>query len=104
MTSEILDWGMNNMDENTIICRCSDITLKEVRDLIHEGYTTLEEIKRISRTGMGPCQGRTCGNLILREINSITGKSIPEIDVTVSRPPVKGILLNQIVSGGRLDD
>ena len=104
MNSEILDWGKNNMDENTIICRCSDITLKEVRDLIHEGYTTLEEIKRISRTGMGPCQGRTCGSLILKEINSITGKGIPEIDITVSRPPVKGILLKQIVSGGGLVD
>lgn len=92
------------MEENTIICRCSDVTLKEVRDLINEGYTTLEEIKRISRTGMGPCQGRTCGNLIIREINSITGKSIPEINVTVSRPPVKGILIKEILAGGREDD
>ncbi len=92
------------MEENTIICRCSDVTLNEVRDLINEGYTTLEEIKRISRTGMGPCQGRTCGNLIIREINSITGKSIPEINVTVSRPPVKGILIKEILAGGREDD
>ncbi len=92
------------MDENTIICRCSDVSLKEVRDLINEGYTTLEEIKRISRTGMGPCQGRTCGNLIIREINSITGKSIPEINVTVSRPPVKGILIKDILAGGGEDD
>lgn len=92
------------MDENTIICRCSDVSLKEVRELIHEGYTTLEEIKRISRTGMGPCQGRTCGNLIIREINTITGKSIPEINVTVSRPPVKGILIKDILKGGGQDD
>ena len=25
------------MDENTIICRCSDVTLKEIRELINEG-------------------------------------------------------------------
>lgn len=122
MNSEILNWGMNNMDnidnidkmadfdetakmdDNTIICRCSDVTVKEVRDLINEGFTTLEEIKRIARTGMGPCQGRTCGNLIIREINSITGKSIPEIQETVSRPPVVGILMKDIRAGGKEDD
>lgn len=92
------------MDDNTIICRCSDVTVKEVRDLINEGFTTLEEIKRIARTGMGPCQGRTCGNLIIREINSITGKSIPEIQETVSRPPVVGILMKDIRAGGKEDD
>ena len=25
------------MDENTIICRCSDVTLKDIRDLIAQG-------------------------------------------------------------------
>lgn len=88
------------MDDNTIICRCSDITLKEVKDLIKDGYQTLEEIKRVSRSGMGPCQGRTCGNLILREISAYTGQPISELKDTVSRQPVKGISLNQIVEGG----
>ena len=35
------------MDENTIICRCSDVTLKEIRELINDGYVTFDEIKRI---------------------------------------------------------
>lgn len=104
MISEILDWGKCNMDENTIICRCSDITLKEIRDLIKDGYQTLEEIKRVSRTGMGPCQGRTCGNLILREIAAHTGKTISQLEVCVSRQPVKGIMLDQIALGGKEDD
>lgn len=92
------------MDENTIICRCSDITLKEIRDLIKQGYTSLEEIKRISRAGMGPCQGRTCGQLILREIANYTGKNISELKPCVSRPPVKGIKLSQIAEGVDEDD
>ncbi|MGF7057091.1 (2Fe-2S)-binding protein [Brassicibacter mesophilus] len=92
------------MDENTIICRCSDITLKEIRDLIKKGYTTLDEIKRVSRAGMGPCQGRTCGQLILKEISLYTGKSISELEVCTSRPPIKGIKLDQIALGGMEDD
>ena len=30
---------------------------------------TFEEIKRILRVGMGPCQGNTCGQLLQREIS-----------------------------------
>lgn len=41
------------MDENTIICRCSDVTLKDIRDLIAQGYVTYDEIKRITRPARG---------------------------------------------------
>lgn len=103
MISEIFDWRIYDMDENTIICRCSDITLKEVRELIRNGYETVEEIKRISRAGMGPCQGRTCSNLILREIAAFKGVDISELGVATSRPMVIGIKLDQIVQGGCID-
>ncbi|WP_066495638.1 (2Fe-2S)-binding protein [Abyssisolibacter fermentans] len=92
------------MDDNTIICRCSDVTLKEIRDLIKQGYTSLEEIKRITRAGMGPCQGRTCGQLIQREIAKYTGKSMAEIEPCTSRPPVKSLKIDQFVKGGSEDD
>lgn len=87
------------MDDNTIICRCSDLTLKEIRELIRNGYRSVEEIKRISRAGMGPCQGRTCGSLILREIAAFEGVDISELKVSTNRPVVKGIMLGQIATG-----
>ena len=88
------------MDDKVIICRCSDITLKEIRKLIAEGYTTLEEIKRISRAGMGPCQGQTCRQLIAKEIALLTDRNLFDIKACDSRPPTKGITLNSIASGG----
>ncbi|MBU5677484.1 (2Fe-2S)-binding protein [Alkaliphilus sp. MSJ-5] len=84
------------MKDNTIICRCSDLTLSEIRRLIQEGYTSFDEIKRISRAGMGPCQGRTCNQLILREISIITGKPISELVQGTYRPPAKAIKLGAI--------
>lgn len=92
------------MSNDTIICRCSDLTLDDIRGLIQAGYTTLDEIKRISRAGMGPCQGRTCSQLILREIANYTGSSIAELDVCISRPPVAGIKIKQILNGGESND
>ncbi|MCK5596510.1 MAG: (2Fe-2S)-binding protein, partial [Candidatus Eisenbacteria sp.] len=48
------------MNRDVIICRCEDVTYGEIVDVIDEGLTTTEEIKRVLRCGMGPCQGRTC--------------------------------------------
>lgn len=90
--------------ENTIICRCSDLSLKDIKDLIEDGYTSVEEIKRISRAGMGPCQGRTCSQLIMREIAKITGKSVAEQQNSVTRPPTVGIKLRTIADGSEDND
>ena len=89
------------MDENTIICRCSDVTLKEVRDLIKEGYVTYDEIKTITRIGMGPCQGKTCGQLVMREIALSTGQNMKDIKFQTTRPPVVGVKLGLIAKEGR---
>lgn len=83
-------------DDNTIICRCSDVSLSDVRKLIAEGYTSLDEIKRITRIGMGPCQGKTCGLLVLREISLATGKSMSELKNHTIRPVAVGVKLGLI--------
>lgn len=92
------------MDDNTIICRCSDITLKQVRDLIAEGYVTYDEIKRITRIGMGPCQGKTCGQLVMREIAIATGQNIKDVKFMTNRPPVVGVKLGLIAEEGKKDE
>ncbi len=86
-------------DDNTIICRCEEVTLGEIRELIRKGYKTVEEIKRISRCGMGPCQGRTCQQLIMEEIAKATGEHIENIKVHTYRPPILPIKLGKIHGG-----
>jgi len=91
-------------DKDIIICRCEDLTREEVHRLIRAGYTTVEEIKRVSRMGMGPCQGRTCHQLLVREIAQLTGKDPGEISPAIARPPNKGIKLGTLHSGGEHHD
>ncbi|MFW6409708.1 MAG: (2Fe-2S)-binding protein [Halanaerobiales bacterium] len=90
------------MDDSTIICRCEDITLGELRQMIKEGFTTLDEIKRISRLGMGPCRGSTCLTLAAREIARLTDKKIEDIKMPTNRPPLSGIKLSELA--GEVDD
>lgn len=90
-------------DKKTIVCRCEDISMEEIRELIKKGYKSVDEIKRISRCGMGPCQSRTCRDTVLREIAKAEGKDISELKVSTFRPPVKPIKLG-LIDRGEKDD
>jgi glycine/D-amino acid oxidase-like deaminating enzyme/Fe-S-cluster-containing hydrogenase component 2/bacterioferritin-associated ferredoxin len=52
--------------DDEIICRCERVTVGEVRALIRQGYRDMNEIKAVTRAGMGACGGKTCASLILR--------------------------------------
>ena len=85
------------MNKNDIIvCRCEDITLQQIHDLLDQGYTTFEEMKRLLRVGMGPCQGNTCGQIIQREIANYLKKNIETIGVQKVRPMTMGVKLKAI--------
>jgi len=84
---------MASKDKETIICRCEDITREKVLECIADGYRTLDEIKRLTRAGMGPCQGRTCRNLIAAELSRAYGVPMDEVIMTTFRPPIKPMSL-----------
>ena len=75
----------SNISNETIICRCERISAGEIRDLIHKGYRDLNEIKTISRVGMGACGGKTCQSLIL-QIMKQEGVSLKEVTLQTKRP------------------
>jgi len=50
--------------DDTIVCRCEDVNFGAVRREIGQGARTLAAIKRATRCGMGPCQGRYCSPTI----------------------------------------
>ena len=83
-------------DNETIICRCEDITREKILECIAEGYRTLDEIKRVTRAGMGPCQGRTCRSLIATELSRAYGIPMEDILMPTFRPPVKPISLGAL--------
>ena len=78
---------MNIKDDKTIVCRCADVTLGEVREVIKKGYTSLDEVKRLTRAGMGQCQGKTCRNLLINIIASELGIQPEDVEISRFRPP-----------------
>lgn len=61
-----LDHYVAHIEDDTIVCRCEHVSAGEIRRLIRAGYRDMNEIKTVSRAGMGACGGKTCVNLILR--------------------------------------
>ena len=53
-------------DDDVIICRCERITKKQIIDKIKSGCNDFNALKAELRTGMGPCGGKTCIELISR--------------------------------------
>lgn len=75
-----------------IICRCEEITEREIRGAIRQfDLKTADEVKRLTRAGMGLCQGRTCALLVERIISEEINKKLSEIFPSNSRPPVRPI-------------
>lgn len=73
-----------------MICRCEEITEEEIRDAIRKfNLGTTDEVKRLTRAGMGLCQGRTCESLIEKIIADETDKKVNELLPLSKRPPVR---------------
>jgi len=76
-------------DEEVIICRCEEVNKKDILKAIKMGAKDLDGIKRITRAGMGLCQGKTCSvlirNILNKELN-IDKKDLPPV---TTRPPIR---------------
>lgn len=89
------------LDDDVIVCRCEEITAGEIRKAIREYHaTTVTEVKRRVRAGMGLCQGRTCGKLVSRIIAEETGKQMSEIKGSTDRPPVRPVTFGELAEDG----
>jgi D-hydroxyproline dehydrogenase subunit alpha len=85
--------------EDTVICRCEEVTAREVLDAISHGATTLDALKTRTRIGQGPCQGRTCGPVLARMIAQHSGRSPAAAGLFHVRPPVKPVPLAALDGG-----
>lgn len=75
------------MNKDEIVCRCEEVTYKEVLKAIKSGCKTISEIRRKTRAGMGFCQGKSCRSIIAKMLAVEGGKEVSEIEVEKIRPP-----------------
>ena len=76
-------------NDDTIICRCEELTLGDIKSAIGKGASEMNELKRMTRMGMGPCQGRMCAPAVQEIIAGQTQTPAAEIAYLNQRPPTK---------------
>jgi ferredoxin len=83
--TEPMDHLVERITDDTIICRCERVTAGEIRALIRQGYHDINEIKAVSRAGLGACGAKTCMPLIHRLFRE-EGIAESEVVDNVKRP------------------
>ena len=83
--SQALPEALERLTDDTIVCRCERVTAGEIRALIREGYRDMNEIKAVTRAGMGACGAKTCAALIQRLFRE-EGIALEEVTENVPRP------------------
>ena len=88
----------NQTGDDVLICRCEEVSRREILQAISEGARTVNEVKRRTRAGMGLCQGKTCRRLVSRILAEETGQSLGEIEPSTFRPPARPLELGILAS------
>ena len=97
------------------ICQCEEVTRRELVEvkpprylkwespqmaarsldtLRHDGPVNQDQIKRLTRAGMGPCQGRRCREQVALLLAHTAGLAIDRIPLPSFRPPLRPLPLN----------
>jgi bacterioferritin-associated ferredoxin len=71
-----------------ILCRCEDVTADDVTHAVAAGFTTLEEVKRYTGFGTGPCQGKECLRAVALHVASSSGQPPEALHPFTARPPL----------------
>jgi NADPH-dependent 2,4-dienoyl-CoA reductase/sulfur reductase-like enzyme/Fe-S-cluster-containing hydrogenase component 2/bacterioferritin-associated ferredoxin len=71
--------------DDAIVCRCERVTAGEIRAAICDGIRDLNQLKALTRAGMGACGSKTCRPMIWR-IFKEEGIDFAEVTDRVDRP------------------
>jgi len=95
---------MSNRDDNDlVICRCEEVTKGDILKAIQMGAHTMWQVRRLTRAGMGLCQGCSCQRLVARLIADTLKLPIEEVLTPSYRPPIRPTPLDTLCSGERIE-
>jgi NAD(P)H-nitrite reductase large subunit len=93
---------MDADDNDLVICRCEEVTEAEILDALQNGAHTLWQIRRLTRCGMGLCQGRSCERLVARLMAEVLELPIERVLKLSPRPPVQPVTIDTLANGERI--
>ncbi|MBF0200531.1 MAG: FAD-dependent oxidoreductase [Desulfamplus sp.] len=91
----------DQIHDDEIVCLCEMVTAGEIRDLVRKrGVTDMNQIKAITRAGMGPCGYKTCENL-MKQIFRAEKVALGDMVLNTRRPLFVEVPLGKFANGGK---
>ena len=101
---------------DTVICQCEEMTLadligvqppryldrspamqaRSLKTLLQDGPPNQDQVKRLTRTGMGQCQGRRCRDQVAMILALEAGQELAALPLATHRAPVRPLPLQVI--------
>jgi len=89
-----------HIQDDEVVCLCERVTAGQIRELVKKGITDMNQIKSLSRAGMGPCGYKTCENL-MKQIFWAEKTAKEDIVNNVRRPLYVEVPLGKFANGGQ---
>jgi NADPH-dependent 2,4-dienoyl-CoA reductase/sulfur reductase-like enzyme len=83
--------------DDTLICRCEEITYAQVKEALRAGAEDVSQVKSWTRAGMGLCQGRFCEFTIAALLARALGAPLGERGRLTVRPPARPVPIEAIL-------
>jgi bacterioferritin-associated ferredoxin len=85
----------------TVVCRCEDVNLAAIHAAIDAGARSPDDVKRLTRSGMGLCQWRGCRGLVSEVISARLGIPISSVALPNIRFPLRPVRIGALLSEER---
>jgi NADPH-dependent 2,4-dienoyl-CoA reductase/sulfur reductase-like enzyme len=94
--------GLRYSRPDTPVCRCENVDLQTLQAEFNHGPASLGTVKRLTRAGMGRCQGRYCSTL-LAELAIAAGAEVDDDSAFFApRTPFKPTPIGRIAARGEV--
>ena len=82
---------------DAVVCRCEDVTRAEIENAAAAGARDVNQMKHFTRCGMGPCQGRMCGDVAAELLAQSRKVARQTVGYWTGRPPLRPVPLADLV-------
>lgn len=101
-TFPVPDHLLARVSDDTILCRCEEITAGEVRNACRDlDASEINRAKAFTRVGMGRCQGRMCGLSAMAVMAHALGVELADVGRMRGQAPIKPLTIGATLAGDR---
>ena len=97
-------WHVGGSQARAWVDLQNDVTTKDIKQSMEEGFQAVEHVKRYTTLGMATDQGKTSNTLGIAIMAAASGNAIPDTGTTVYRPPYTPVSIGAFAGRSRGKD